>query len=376
MSTGFEGMRILVLGPVPPPHGGMANQTLQLADLLRREAASVELLETNAPYRPWWIERIPLLRAGFRFVPYLRRVWGAAGRADVVHVMANSGWAWHLCAAPAIWIATLRRVAVVVNYRGGGAGDFFRQSMTWIRPTLARCSAIVVPSPFLERVFGEYRFRAVVIPNIVDLNRFAPTDDSRTTPGLSTAVPHLVVARNLEPIYDVGTALRAFRIVRQTVPGARLSIAGSGMARPSLEALARELEIEDAVVFTGRVENEQMAALYRQADLVLNPSLVDNMPISILEALASGVPVVSTDVGGIPDLVGDGVTATLVSPQDPVAMAHAALDLLTDSDRRSNQIRAGLDRVRQFTWEHVRSGLLATYVEAIERDTTPRRRRR
>ena len=288
---------------------------MQLADLLRREGASVDLVAVNAPYRPRWIERVHLLRSVFRLVPYLDRVWRSAGRADVAHVMASSGWAWHLFAAPAVWLASLRRVPTIVNYRGGGAGEFFRRSMAWVRPTLSRCSAIAVPSPFLERIFREYGFRAHVVPNIIDIERFTPTEARVDSQSPSITAPHLVVTRNLEPIYDIGTALRAFRIVRERFPEARISVAGSGPERPALEALAGELGLGDSVVFTGRLENEQVAALYRQAHLVLNPSLVDNMPISILESLASGVPVVSTNVGGIPDLVGDGATAVLVAAQ-------------------------------------------------------------
>ncbi len=364
MSVEFKGLRVLLVGPVPPPSGGMANQTVQLAELLRREGASVQLVEVNAPYHPRSIGRVPLLRAAFRLVPYLGRLWRSAGRADISHVMASSGWSWHLFAAPAVWIAAVRRLPVVVNYRGGGAGDFFRSSQPWIRPTLARCSAVIVPSTFLERIFREYGFDAEVVPNIVDLRRFAAAPVSSRP---SSGVPHLVVARNLEAIYDVGTAIRAFRIVRDQIAGAKLSIAGSGAAQASLEALVGELGIRDAVVFTGRLENERMAALYSQADLVLNPSLVDNMPISILEALASGVPVVSTDVGGIPDLVTHGRTAVLVSPRDPEAMARAALDLLSDPDHRAALVRAGLEHVRDFTWEKVRPRLLAAYILAIER---------
>lgn len=361
MTTGFAGLRVLLVGPVPPPHGGMANQTLQLAGLLRGEGASVELVEVNAPYRPNWIGGVPLLRAFFRLLPYLGRVWRAAGRSNVAHVMANSGWAWHLFVAPAVWIASSRGVRVIVNYRGGGAGEFFRRSIFWVRPTLARAGAIVVPSPFLERIFGQYGYQAEILPNIIDLARFSPTDGAaRLGPEMAVA-PHLVVARNLEPVYDVGTALRAFRIVRETIPGARLSVAGSGVARESLETLCEELGIRDAVTFTGRLENQQMAALYRGADVVLNPSLVDNMPISILEALASGVSVVSTNVGGIPDFVG-GETAVLVEPGDPGTMARAALGLLADPHRRLRLVEAGLRHVRQFTWDQVRGRLLAAYL--------------
>ena len=373
MSVGFDRLRVMLVGPVPPPHGGMANQTLQLADLLRSEGATVELVEVNAPYSPRWVGRIPVLRAGFRLLPFLARLWRAAGRADIVHVMASSGWSWHLAAAPAVWIGRRRRVAVVLNYRGGGAAEFFRRSMTWVRPTLERCSVLVVPSPFLERVFRGYGFSAAVVPNIVDLRRFTPAESAARPSERPGEGPHLIVARNLEPVYDIGTALRAFGIIRKHMEGARMSIAGSGVARGELEALAAELDLEDSVAFTGRLENPQMANLYRNADLVLNPSLVDNMPISILEALASGVPVVSTNVGGIPDLVGDVGAAKLVAPRDPEAMANAALQLLTDSALRSSQVQAGLKHVRRFTWEEVRGGLLGAYARAVREGVGPGR---
>ncbi|MBU1979293.1 MAG: redoxin domain-containing protein, partial [Gammaproteobacteria bacterium] len=108
-------IRIALVGPLPPPYGGMANQTRQLAELLRGEGVAVELTRVNAPYRPTWVEPLRGVRALFRLLPYLARLWAAAGRNDLFHIMANSGWSWHLHAAPAIWIAKLRGKVVVVN---------------------------------------------------------------------------------------------------------------------------------------------------------------------------------------------------------------------------------------------------------------------
>ena len=103
----------------------MANQTRQLARLLEAEGCSVTVVRTNAPYRPAWIGRVRGVRALFRLVPYIISLWRAMrGQSDLAHVMANSGWAWHLFAAPAIRIAALRGVPVVVNYRGGEAAPF------------------------------------------------------------------------------------------------------------------------------------------------------------------------------------------------------------------------------------------------------------
>lgn len=353
-----KGLRVGLVGPLPPPSGGMANQTRQLARLLGQEGVEVEIVQVNAPYRPRWIGSLRGVRALFRLVPFLVRLWDAAGRVQLFHVMANSGWAWHLCAAPAIWIAKLRRVPVMVNYRGGSAGEFFAQSFFWIRPTMRAANRLVVPSGFLQQVFARFGLTAEVVPNVIDLSRFALRP---ANPGSRPDGPHLIVTRNLEPIYDIGTALRALAIVRNTWPGARMTVAGSGPEREKLAELARVLGLAAHVTFTGRLDNDRIGELYQQADLFLNPSLVDNMPISILEALASGVPVVSTDVGGIPFVVEHEKTALLVPPRNADVMARALLDLLSDPDKAARIAGAGRDLVQQYTWQNVRGCLFDVY---------------
>jgi glycosyltransferase involved in cell wall biosynthesis len=302
----------------------MANQTQQLARLLGDAGVRVDIVQVNAPYRPAWIAGLRGVRALFRLVPFVLQLWHCAGRVDLIHVMANSGWAWHLFAAPAVWIARLRGRPVVVNYRGGGAEGFLAAQARWVRPTIAAASALVVPSGFLKAVFAKHGIAAEVVPNIVDPGRFHPG-------GATHAGPHLVVTRNLEALYDIPTAIHAFRRVRDHHPTARLTVAGSGPCREALERLCVELGVGESVAFPGRLDNERVAELYRAADLLLNPSRVDNMPISLLEALASGVPIVSTDVGGVPYLVEDGKTALLVPPGDPDAMGNAALRVLGDA---------------------------------------------
>lgn len=347
---------IALVGPLPPPSGGMANQTRQLAYLLQQEGITVTLVQVNAPYRPAWIARIRGLRALFRLPPYLSALWRAAGQVQLMHIMANSGWSWHLFTAPAVWIGRLRHTPVVINYRGGEAQAFLERAFTWIKPTLKRAGLIVVPSAFLQQVFSRYQIATEIVPNIIDLERFTPAVQR-----LPPDAPHLVVTRNLEPIYDIPTALRAFALLRQRFAAARLTVAGSGPLRAPLETLTAELGLTDAVTFTGRLDNEKIATLYQSADLLLNASLADNMPISILEALACGVPVVSTRVGGIPFLVQDGETALLVPTGDPEALAQAAFRVLEDPRLAQALRSAGLALARQYAWPRVRERWLAVY---------------
>jgi len=170
-----------------------------------------------------------------------------------------------------------------------------------------------------------------------------------------------VVTRNLEPIYDISTALRALAKVRVRFRDARLTVAGSGPELESLQRLARELGIADAVRFTGRLDNDEIAALYREADLLLNPSTVDNMPNSLLEAMASGVPIVSTNVGGVPYLVEHERTALLVPARDADAMAAAAIRILEDAGLRDRIVAAALNACRAYSWACVQPQLFAAY---------------
>ena len=349
--------RIALVGPLPPPSGGMANQTRQLARLLSEEGSEVRVVQTNAPYAPSWIGAVPIVRAAFRLVPYVFRLWKGVRGADIAHVMANSGWAWHLFAAPAIWVARMRGVPAVVNYRGGDAEAFFARQFGWVRPSLRGVGAVIVPSGFLREVFERYGVEATIVPNVVNLEAFHPAAEP---PG----APHLVVTRNLEALYDIGTAIRAFAEVVRARPDARLTIAGSGPERARLERIADELGVAGSVRFTGRLDGAELPALYRSATLMLNPSRIDNMPNSMLEAMASGVPIVSTNAGGIPHMVEDGITALLVAPGDVPAMARAALEVLGDVRLGRRLAAAGLDASGRYSWASVRAALLGTYARA------------
>ncbi|HQU87689.1 MAG TPA: glycosyltransferase family 4 protein [Denitromonas sp.] len=356
----FKTLNLVVVGPLPPPAGGMANQTRQLAELLRSEGARVAVVQTNAAYRPRWAGRLPGVRAAFRLVPYLVGLWHACGQGQLVHLMANSGWSWHLFAVPAIIVARLRGVPVVVNYRGGEAGSFLNGSAGVVRRVMRHVAALVLPSGYLQAVFQGYGMAGEIVPNIIDLERFHPSE----SPAVGAA-PHIVVARNLEQIYGIDVALQAFAQIRRSVPSATLSVAGSGPQLASLQAQAEALGIASAVRFTGRLDRDEMADLYRSADVMINASRVDNMPNSVLEALASGVAVVSTDVGGVPYIVEHEKTALLVPPDVPEPMAKAVVRLLEDDALRQRLVAAGLADVVRYQWASVSAQWLGVYRRAL-----------
>jgi glycosyltransferase involved in cell wall biosynthesis len=197
---------------------------------------------------------------------------------------------------------------------------------------------------------------AVEVPNITDLDRFRFR-------ARSTLRPRILVNRNFTPTYNVALAIDAFARIKKARPEATLTLAGSGPLEQSLRDQVDRLGLS-GITFRGAVDNADMADLYDAHDVYVNPTDADNMPISVLECLAAGIPVVSTNVGGIPDLLEHGEDGVLVAPRDPDAMAAAVLSLLDEPAFAERLITAGLQKARAFRWEAVWPKLRRVYVPA------------
>ncbi|WP_432377842.1 hypothetical protein [Duganella sp. P38] len=168
----MNGLRIALIGPLPLPAGSTANQTLQLAELLRGAGAKVELVQINAPCWLAWAAQVRGVRAALYLPPYLWQLWRAAGRAQLLHVMPGADWSWRLHVAPAIWIGRMRGKAVLLNYRDGGAAAFLGSSAASVRFTLRCAHAVIVPSAYLARMFEEYGVSTQIVPDVVNLDHF------------------------------------------------------------------------------------------------------------------------------------------------------------------------------------------------------------
>jgi glycosyltransferase involved in cell wall biosynthesis len=188
---------------------------------------------------------------------------------------------------------------------------------------------------------------------VVDLSRFA----YRARRPLR---PRLLSTRNLEPHYREDMIIQAYAQLKPRVPEATLTIAGYGSEETRLRLLVRSAGLND-VRFIGRVEPEDMPRVYDEADIFLNASVVDNQPVSILEAFASGMPVVSTPTGDIAALVRHHDTGLLVPPFDPGAIAHAIAWLLANPDRAAGFAERAHASTSKYTWPAVRDAWAAMY---------------
>ncbi len=151
----------------------------------------------------------------------------------------------------------------------------------------------------------------------------------------------LAFAGRLGPQKSVGTALEALARVDEVA----LVIAGDGPDRAALERRARELGLEERVRFLGAVPRDQVLRLFRAADASLLSSAWENFPHTVVEALAVGCPVIATAVGGVPEVVRDGVNGLLVAPGDPAALASALERFYADPELRSRLAEAAVASV-------------------------------
>src|SRR5207248_2205806 len=156
--------------------------------------------------------------------------------------------------------------------------------------------------------------------------------------------PAVLVAR-LSPEKDIATLLQAVALIAKKTPGFRLEIAGDGPCKPELLRLANQLGIETNVTFLGEVRD--VAALLAKARLFVLSSLTEGISLTLLEAMARGLPVVTTRVGGNPEVVVEGETGLLVPPRAPAELAAAMVHLLRSPDTRRRMGQAGRCRVEQ-----------------------------
>ena len=172
--------------------------------------------------------------------------------------------------------------------------------------------------------------------------------------------PRLICTRNFEPLYNVSCVLRAFARIQARHPEATLMLVGGGSQEDALRAQITELRLKH-VTLAGRVAPSEIQRYYADADIYLQASSIDNMPLSLLEAFASGLPVVSTGVGGIPSILRDGLDGLLAPDNDDTALATHVLKLLEDSAYARQLAASAHNTLSAYEWPVVRDAWLRVY---------------
>ncbi len=243
--------------------------------------------------------------------------------------------------------------------------SFLRMQKQVIRQLAHKVTVSHAARADIESAFGLPSQSLHVIHNGIDLDRFKPashevgTKKDRPTPTIMTT------ASADSPLKGLDTLLRAFALVLHDEPLVRLTLIGALKPDGDTRKLIEHLKIGHAIDEKGRVTAEEMVSLYQSATLAVVPSVYEGFGFPAGEAMACGVPLVSTSGGALPEVVGDaGIT---VPVQDPGAMAAAITALLKDSERRHALGQAGLAHVtKEFSWSRAAAQYVDLYHQVIE----------
>ena len=270
---------------------------------------------------------------------------------DILHIHACSYWGM----VPAVFgiiAGKLWRKRTIITYHGGEAKEYFSKHVAFVRRWLGRADEVIVLSGFLKEIFDQFQILCVVIPNIVVLR----PQTERTT----TVAPKFISIRHLEPLYNIPCVLQAYEQVLKQYPEASLDILGQGSMRAELETYVQEHNLT-GVRFIGQVPNDKIYDYFAKASIMLSAPKIDNMPVSILEAMNAGLLVISSRVGGVPYMIEDGKTGLLFESENCNDLADKMTWALEHPQEVNTMIMAAQNEVQKYSWEKVKKQLFEVY---------------
>ena len=347
--------RLLLVAPSLDIMGGQSVQASRLFVHLQTEpSVQVTFLPVN-PRLPGplaALQQVKYVRTIVTFIAYLLALLRAVPKQEVLHVFAAGYTSFLLAAAPAILIGRMLGKKTILNYRDGRAEDHLAKWPSTVS-ILRRADLLVTSSGFLVDVFARHGIAALPDYNLMDADRFRYRERARPA-------PVFLHNRGLEPVYDVPCTLRAFALIQRRYPQASLVVAHDGPLRAELESLSQNLQLRN-VRFIGGVPPEQMPSILDESDIYLTTPCIDNMPGSLLECFAAGLPVVATRVGGIPCILEDGRTGLLASPGDAESIAACAFRYLEEDGLALSIARAARAECGKYSWASVGPQWLSLY---------------
>lgn len=314
--------------------GRVVSQNETLANCFLLEGAVVRMC--SAVRRPFW-----------RTVHHVLAILSWWRKIDVMVVAVFSGPSFFI-AELAVVIGRAIRCPVVLVLHGGKLPDLASRSPRRVQRTLRQAAAVVAPSRFLADALRDSCDRISVIPNVVDLaaiefrRRVAPR-------------PSMLWMRTFHPHYDPQLAIEVLRRVRVRFSDCVLTMAGADHGLlAATKKLADSHDLQGSVNFPGYLNHSRKLSALARHDFFINTNVVDNMPVSVIEACASGMLIVATSVGGLPYLLTDALNGRLLPAGDAEAMAKAVIGLVEEPDRAATMSAAARALAEQSSWEQVR----------------------
>lgn len=331
-------MKILLVCNYRPGVGGISGQVEELQKHLRKEGHDVDIFSTKG--------------SAMKRLSLPSKLKSMARGYDVLHVHCCSGWGF-LPAYVAVYAGRRAHKRVVLTYHGGGAEGFFAKRTRLVKHVLSQTDCNIVLSGFTEGVFHRHGLPCTVIPNIVDI-------DAAHFRQRKTIAPRYICTRAHEELYNIPCILRAFRTVQATINDARLTLVGDGSLHADLVRMADDMGLRN-VTFTGRVDNSEIFRQLENSDVLLSAPKVDNMPVSLLEAMNAGLLVVSSNVGGVPFMIRNGRDGLLFESDNDAELAQKMLWAVENPTMALAITMQARRTVERYRWESIREAIYKAY---------------
>lgn len=334
--------KIALISEYPPPAAGMTVLADELYTRLKNENVPIIKIRTNPELGVIsWVDNIRVIRSLFKWLIFIINCIRIR-KVDIVHIFSSSGLNFLLFTVPPVILCRFLSKRVIINYHGGGAKNYFKKHPKLLNFTMNRIDKLVVPSGYLETIFKEMGYNSIVIPNIANVERFVFRQRNNIQ-------PVVISIRNLTVVYNIQCAVRAFAILQAKYPDAVLYVAGDGPEKQNIIKLISELKLNN-VKLLGNISNDLVPVYFDKSDIFINTSNIDNMPGSILEAFASGLPVVSTNVGGIPYMVKHNESGLLAEANDHESLGKYLIEVVENEKKSLLMANSGYQYIKTLGW--------------------------
>jgi glycosyltransferase involved in cell wall biosynthesis len=342
--------RVLFLEPTDQPS---APALALIAGCLSREGWTTSIWQTRRDSRSQ-----PTLESWFpqwpgRTLGSMKMLLARLRSHDVVHIPCDSPSQIVRQALPAIVLTRFFGRKPVLHFVSVGVEQLLDNHRRWVAPILRLADCAVAGSRYVQRVLSRIGLEVRLLPQPVDV-------DQITHHVRRKLQPRILVNARFEPDLNVAAAIKAFRLVKQKYPRAELVLVGDGSQRSYLVDMVASGNI-GGVEFRGFMELPDLRRLYEECDLFLHCPLVDESPVALVQAFASGLPIVTTDADGLLHMVRDKVNALVAPLGDHVKLADAMIELVENEELCERLSRQGRAEAEKYLWSRVRQDWVNLY---------------
>lgn len=330
--------------------GFVTTQGLIVADLLKAENYEIICVSSK-------------LNRAARLAEIVKTLIQNRRRIDAVILEVYSGLSFIIADTVSL-ICRFCGMPLVMVLHGGKLPEFIEKQPFRAKTALRRADFLIAPSGFLADKFEKHGFKVRVIPNVINLANYPFRRRAKIA-------PKFIWMRSFHPVYNPQMAIKVFAEIKKDYPAATLTMAGVDKgSETAAKRLAAALGLADSVDFAGFLDDESKIRKLSEADIYLHTNRFDNMPVSVVEAAACGLPVVAARVGGIPYLLKDGENALLVESEDVPAMSAKIKMLLENADLVEKLSENARRLAEKSDWQAVKNDWHKLFGEIRERQSS------